>query len=584
MAGAAGRSDRTPGGAGRDAFFSSSSSSSNAEGEEHQRQRRLQLPFSFTTGEGVLYNTGPVVDVAQFQFNQMFSSVEHVKKNATPHSLLDCFLSQDQSAYLPTPDTPLPVDQVFMDSQALIRVSGDSWQGGGAAGDAVIVKEEAKQSVMAVINDLEKMARDGDFCAALQNLDVSDAELMEWENTLKRLGQDGEPAGAITSDLESVLTNDIFDFIDSVLFKEKGDEGLAAPGCLAAAGRRPEPFGPPELGEPAPFETASPESAYSAPMNGLYARQREAMAAPPAAPPAMFTQKLTHLGPLMAPPPADADPPAAAAVHQLQLRDIFSPSIELPELTVPGAPAPYPSCGRAPSGHAQTRPGRLPQNSFPPPAVAPDNVAMDVLPPLIPCEAFGALGAPNIPAPLRRAMPSRRRRVPDARPTGAAVAAEAAARRRAQRTRGGGGVRRPNSRRPRAPARRHLARRGRRTEPPRAAAGGAVVRPGGRSQQLHVRPALLLQPSRGRRAGALRLLGPEGGRRLPGPEPPSGLLLLQVGPRGLRGELGRHRPGEDQRQSAQHAAVPGAPPTGSGQHYTTGNYYYHNEGKVCFLL
>ncbi|XP_056281890.1 aryl hydrocarbon receptor-like [Pseudoliparis swirei] len=367
----------------------------NAEGEEHQRQRRLQLPFSFTTGEGVLYNTGPVVDVAQFQFNQMFSSVEHVKKNATPHSLLDCFLSQDQSAYLPTPDTPLPVDQVFMDSQALIRVSGDSWQGGGAAGDAVIVKEEAKQSVMAVINDLEKMARDGDFCAALQNLDVSDAELMEWENTLKRLGQDGEPAGAITSDLESVLTNDIFDFIDSVLFKEKGDEGLAAPGCLAAAGHRPEPFGPPELGE-----TASPESAYSAPMNGLYARQREAMAAPPAAPPAMFTQKLTHLGPLMAPPPADADPPAAAAVHQLQLRDIFSPSIELPELTVPGAPAPYPSCGRAPSGHAQTRPGRLPQNSFPPPAVAPDNVAMDVLPPLIPCEAFGALGAPNIPAPF----------------------------------------------------------------------------------------------------------------------------------------------------------------------------------------
>uniref|UniRef100_A0A8C2Z103 Aryl hydrocarbon receptor 2 n=1 Tax=Cyclopterus lumpus TaxID=8103 RepID=A0A8C2Z103_CYCLU len=396
----------------------------NAEGEEYQRQRRLQLPFSFTTGEGVLYNTGPAVDVAQFQFNKMFSNVEDMKKDVTPGSLLDCFLSQDQSVYMQVPDAPLPVDQVFMDSQALVSVPGDSWQGGGdaAAGDVVIVKEEAKQSVMAVIDNLEKMAHDGDFCAALQNLDVSDAELMEWENTLKRLGEDGEQHSNVKSDLDSVLTNDIFDFIDTVLFKEKGDECLEAPSCLTAANdHRPDPFGQVGPGEPPLFETPSPDRTYS-PMNGLYARQQEAMVRPAIAePPQIFTQKLSHLGPLI--PPADPNQPA---VHQLHLRDIFSPSIELPELTVPGASAPFPSCGRAPSGHMgrplgipnQTQPGQLlhcPQNSFPAPAVAPNgrflqssarqpnNVApgaMEVPHPLISCKAFNALGAPNIPAPF----------------------------------------------------------------------------------------------------------------------------------------------------------------------------------------
>ncbi|XP_068560740.1 aryl hydrocarbon receptor-like isoform X2 [Cebidichthys violaceus] len=397
----------------------------NAEGEEFQRQRRLQLPFSFTTGEGVLYNTGPAVDVAQFQFNKMFGGVEDMNKDVTPGSLLDCFLSQDQSVYMQTPDTPLPVDQVFMDSQALVSVAGDAWRESGdasASGDAVVVKEEAKHSVMAVIDNLEKMAQDGNFCAALQDLDVSDVELMEWENTLKRLSQDGDQQSNVKSDLDSILTNDIFDFIDTVLFKEKGDAGH--PSCLTAANNNQQnPFTPAGLGEPRPFDAPSPGRTYS-PMNGLYARRQEAVSGPVIAESAqMFTQKLSHLGPLVA-----QAAPDLPAVQQLQLRDIFSPSIELPELTVPDASAPFPSCGRAPVGHvggplgvSQTQPGQLlrrPQDSFPAPAIAPNvqllqssarqpnSVApgvMDILPPLIPCDAFGSIGAPTIPVPFATA-------------------------------------------------------------------------------------------------------------------------------------------------------------------------------------
>ncbi|XP_068428172.1 aryl hydrocarbon receptor-like [Clinocottus analis] len=418
----------------------------NAEGEEYLRQRQLQLPFSFTTGEGVLYNTGPEVNVAQFQFNTMFTNVEEMKKDVTPGSLLDCFLSQDQTVYVQAPDVPLPVDQVFVDSQALVSVSGDTWQesgdggggggGGGTGGGNVVVKEEAKQSVMAVIDNLEKMAHDGDFCAALQNLDVSDEELMEWENTLKRLSQDGgdQQRSDVKAELDSVLTNDIFDFIDNVLFKEKGHDGLDAgtPGCLAAAETaaaaaavddsrrlRPDPFGGRVgLGEPRLFQTPSPERAYS-PMNGLYGRRQEAgigQQPQPQPPPPIFTQKLSHLGPL--------GPPPDAAVHQLQLRDIFSPSIELPELTVPPAvaapaSAPFPSCGWAPSGVPARQspsgqlPRRHPQNCFPAPVVEPNGHFLqssarqpngaDVPPPLIPCKAFNAVSVPHIPAPFAAA-------------------------------------------------------------------------------------------------------------------------------------------------------------------------------------
>ncbi|XP_054470697.1 aryl hydrocarbon receptor-like isoform X2 [Anoplopoma fimbria] len=395
----------------------------NAEGEEYLRQRRLQLPFSFTTGEGVLYNTGPTVDVTQFQFNKMFNNVEEIKKDVTPRSLLDCFLSQDQTVYMQPEEAPLPVDQVFMDSQALVSMGSDPWQEGGALAESVVVKEEAKQSVMAVIEDLEKMAQDGEFCDALKNLDVSDAELMEWENALKRLSQDGVQQSNVKSELDGVLTNDIFDYIDTVLFKENGDDCVNAgpPSCLTAANNNQQsPFTVAGLGEPRLFKTPSPDHSYS-PMNGLYARPQETMNGPAIPESAqIFTQKLSHLGPLI--PQAD---PGLHAVQQLQLQDIFSPSIELPELTVPGAAAPFPSCVRAPVDHmgrplgipAQTQSSQLlrcPQNNVQAPAIAPNaqmlqssarqpNIVpgvMDILPPLIPCKAFNSVGTPNIPAPF----------------------------------------------------------------------------------------------------------------------------------------------------------------------------------------
>lgn len=417
---------------------------SNSEGEECLRQRRLQLPFSFTTGEAVLYDTGPTVDVSQFQFNKMFNSND-MNKDVTPGSLVDCFLKQDETAYTQTVNPPLPVDQVFMDSRALLSIPSDAWQENGATsitGASVVVKEEAKQSVMTVIDNLEKLAQNGDLCSVLQNLDVGDTELMEWEDAVNRLGQGEDRQNGVSSELDSILTNDIFDYIDTVLFKEKGENSLSgsSPSCLTAVNNHQQnPFtqaarlSAAGLCEPQLLQTPNPDCTYSQ-LNGIYSHQQNAMNGQMITGQSLTesaeifnnTQRLSH----QAPPIAQADtnlPP----LQQLQLQDIFSPSIELPELTVLDAPADgasaiFQSCGQAHmgcpqeiSGQAQSSQHLLcPQSNLQAPAMAangqllqssvkqPNNVApgvIDILPPLIPCNDFNSSSTPNIPVPFSTA-------------------------------------------------------------------------------------------------------------------------------------------------------------------------------------
>lgn len=402
---------------------------SNSEGEEYLRQRRLQLPFSLTTGEAILYDTGPTVDITQFQFNKMFNS-SNKSKDVTPGSLLDCFLRQDESAYTPTEEPPLPVDQVFMDSRALVSVPSDAWNENGTAAttsDPVVVKEEAKQSVMAVIDNLEKLAQNGDFAAALQNLDVDHAELMEWENALKKLSQSEEQQSNVRSELDNLLTNDIFDYIDEVLFKEKGEDvNSSPPSCLmAVANHQQEPF--PHVSPL--FQTPSPGYACS-PVNGFGAHQPSARNGPVAAGQSLAqsaqmlssSQKLSHQGPLM--PPADTTLPP---LQQLQLQDIFSTSPELPTPRASADGGSLQSCGQVfigPMGCPQGIPGPMepsqpllcPQNNLQPSAMAasgrllPSSVKqpvapgiMDILPPLIPCNDFSSSASPSLPIPFATA-------------------------------------------------------------------------------------------------------------------------------------------------------------------------------------
>lgn len=353
----------------------------------------------------------------------MFGSKE-AKKDVSPGSLLDCFLRQDETIYSQTTDPPLPVDQldptltvdqmdpplpvdqVFMDSRALVTVSSDMWQENeSAATSEPVMFKETKQSVIAVIDSLEKLSQDGDFDSILQYLEVDDTT--EWENCLKRFHQEEDPQRSLESELDSVITDDIIDFIDSV-FKEKEEQCLSSlpPSCPTEIN-----FSTPELCEPQVFQAPAQDNTY-APVNSGYTHREAAVAAAAMGGQSLVqsTQmKLSHQGPLMT--PADNILPP---LQQLQLQDIFSQSIELPELTVPDisthddlpvlqscrqTPLIPGSCSQSSSVQVQ-QPNQLllHQSSLQTPALtgaglmlqstAPQPGAANILPPLIPSSSF----------------------------------------------------------------------------------------------------------------------------------------------------------------------------------------------------
>ncbi|XP_061580077.1 aryl hydrocarbon receptor-like isoform X2 [Cololabis saira] len=402
---------------------------SNAEGEEYLRQRRLQLPFNCTMGEAILYDTGPTVDVSQYQYDKMFNNKE-VKTDMAPGSLLDCFLRQDESVYTQAMESPLSVDQLFTESHALFSVASGAWpenQAGASTGEPAGMKDEDKQSVMAVIDTLEKLTENGDFDALLQNLEVDDGELMEWENEFKRLRQEEDQLSGVTADLDAFIVNDIVDYIDD-MFKEKVDCLSTAPSsCIAGVAD----LAASQLCEPPVFQTPAQACTFP-PVNGLYAHQQGAAngAAGPAqglpAPAQMDSrsQKLSHQGPLLAEPDCSLPP-----LQQLQLKDIFSPSVELPELTIPNISADdglaaFPSCQQASmgpvgfpqagsvqvqqpnqilwhqnglqagGGHLLQRSAQQPQRTAP--------AGADALPPLVPCNNFSSSSTSTVPVGFPR--------------------------------------------------------------------------------------------------------------------------------------------------------------------------------------
>ncbi|XP_061548052.1 aryl hydrocarbon receptor-like [Phycodurus eques] len=352
----------------------------NAEGEEYLRQRRMQLPFSFTTGEAVLYNAATTMDLTQTQFNKKFNNNDDMdtsKGTHLPRSLLDCFLRQDESAYRLTPEVPFPVDQIFVDSRALVSVPSDAWQETGVAATSSapsVVKEEAKQSVMAVIDGLQEMAQKGDFCGALEDLGVDDSELMQWEESIKRLGQDGDQQDSVRSELDNVLIGEIFDHIDSVLFKENGEECPAT--CL-----KQDTFMQASQQFPTPSQGGifPQTNSFYAPEKGLrHVNSGQILVG--SAPAFNSAQKPSHCGSLPGPTNGNEAP-----IQQLQLQDIFSPEIELPELIVPdSSTAPVHFAG---FGQQQQQSIQCHQNNI-----------YSVTPPTIPCNNFNT---PNdfIPEP-----------------------------------------------------------------------------------------------------------------------------------------------------------------------------------------
>ncbi|XP_074950280.1 uncharacterized protein LOC142057689 [Phalacrocorax aristotelis] len=159
---------------------------SNEEGEEHLRKRNLQLPFSFATGEAVLYRN----DLPEFL--DSFQAKEESQTQADsctgqhlvdPNSLLGAMMKQDASIYISH------ADNVPQFSLPDLIAEPDRLSQNEEVGDA---KED--DSLLVVTKTLfEKTKVDGNICQTFQSLNMDSAELQRWEETLLSLGAAEEP-------------------------------------------------------------------------------------------------------------------------------------------------------------------------------------------------------------------------------------------------------------------------------------------------------------------------------------------------------------------------------------------------------
>lgn len=203
----------------------------NEEGEEHLQQRRQQLPFNLATGEGVLY------DLSLDAFTLPAPTGTEgppAESPLDPSSILGSLHRQDRSLYSQSPaprltdfsqvdesDPEQPLERAFSDSRALLSVPGQLEETSGSASHPML------DSLEQILGDL------GD--GGLDDLEVEQRELREWESTLLSMNQD--------RDLDRILANDVFAYVEEALgLKTAGGESSlqASPDCAWPSELGPE--------------------------------------------------------------------------------------------------------------------------------------------------------------------------------------------------------------------------------------------------------------------------------------------------------------------------------------------------------
>lgn len=184
------------------------------------RQRKLQLPFNFATGEGVLYENNPTLNVAEICDTGKAVKIRKVFEDneLDPDSLLGSFYKQSHTAYMqPDSESQFSMEKVFMETRALMNVPSNSWQHQAC--------DSKDATLVAMLETFEQMAADSDLGSALQGMDMDNSELKDWENALLRLRPESKDGGE--SSLDDILTDDILSYLEETLVKE-------SPGCIQA--------------------------------------------------------------------------------------------------------------------------------------------------------------------------------------------------------------------------------------------------------------------------------------------------------------------------------------------------------------
>ncbi|XP_010135971.1 PREDICTED: aryl hydrocarbon receptor-like [Buceros rhinoceros silvestris] len=205
-----------------DCIISRQRALSNEEGEEHLRKRNPQLPFSFITGEAVLYRNDLPEFLDSFQAKEELQTQanSHLKQRSVdPNSLLGTLMKQDASIYISYADN---VPQ-FSLPDPIAEPKGLSQN--EEVGDA----KEDSDSLLAVIETLfGKSEVDRYIC---QTLDVDSAELQQWEEALLSLGAEEKlPAREAGERLDT----EGISCVEQMLLREDARKSMDFPRCSAS--------------------------------------------------------------------------------------------------------------------------------------------------------------------------------------------------------------------------------------------------------------------------------------------------------------------------------------------------------------
>ncbi|KAI3365850.1 hypothetical protein L3Q82_000834 [Scortum barcoo] len=179
------------------------------EGGEHLRKRSMHLPFTFATGEAMLYQTGYPLhgfpDSFQGKAKGNKSKKGKLDKKSSdeldPKSLLGAMMSQDESVYVCQPDTEprMPYHSgLFSEQQGGGfggLLSGDSWHvaSNGEMGRCTN-KTSGYDPLLATLDslslDVEETCSNSELFNALENLGLN-AEDLEFLLLDERMIQDG---------------------------------------------------------------------------------------------------------------------------------------------------------------------------------------------------------------------------------------------------------------------------------------------------------------------------------------------------------------------------------------------------------
>ncbi|KAK2857140.1 hypothetical protein Q5P01_005875 [Channa striata] len=190
----------------------------NEEGEEQLRLRRMQLPFNFASGEALLYEVTPTIEIPESGSAPKQRKLDDY--SVSPDSILGCMLSQDQSLYCEHNTNTFNSlnDAAFKDTHATVNVPGDTWQILSPKPEASLLKSEA--AVQDMMETLQQILGENDLA---ETLDLAPNELQGWESMLLKMSA---TSCDMSEELSDILSNDILKYVEEQLQKEDGSISL----------------------------------------------------------------------------------------------------------------------------------------------------------------------------------------------------------------------------------------------------------------------------------------------------------------------------------------------------------------------